>query len=206
MPIRAKLLVLASLAGFAVAAAASPVVYNVTDTMTNYSSTWNIAGNLSFCDGSLCGWTFDFSQLAGQPGGVQGYPNFAPIDANGSYVLSNLNTVLNPSSNSTHFYFDAYAGDGTSVAMNSNLQSVAFDLIFSSFPGALIQDGSGAYGQFGEEITNSGCTCTAAFGTGGYAVLATPEPPSGLLLASGLALAGIAFLWFERRRVASTLA
>jgi hypothetical protein len=173
----------------------------------------SLSGTFSFdaTTNQLSSWSFDLAPLEGvneqgSPtifGGIYNNATVAPVDVNGSYQVTNQNTIQNVQPNPYYFDITNYAGDGTSVALNPNDETeILFELNAlptGGSPEALVNTGNGLGGLY--QFGNGGATYAyTTFFTSGSVGLLTPEPPSWTLMGAGaLLLSGLLF-WSDRRQ------
>jgi hypothetical protein len=171
------------LCGFTLAAAASPIKYDVTLTSTGGQT---VNGYFDY-DSSLP----SYLEITGYSFNMSGLTN--EITTNGVAGGVALNAItLDPSD--THF---SPSGDPWDLTFANSNDSVQLTIAFTGFPGTLDTH----YSQF--YITDQdGGIAGLNFATGS-AVAAVPEPPTGLLTLTGglLLLAGLT--WYERRNLAA---
>jgi len=221
----------ALVAALAVAAAAAPITYSFTAT-TEPLYTWQgqmstgpqiINGTLTMDGSTLTAWSLDFSPLQGflASDSDNGNTSLQPFDVNGSYVLSQQNSVASPASFGGNFGWTIYENvyDGTAVAANAgsypgggpSVATLATSLhiyFASSALGPLVGDGSGADGQIDQYYISSGYQVPpfyTAFFSSGQATQLTPEPSTWTLAGTGVLLGGL-FLWSDRKRRAAAQA
>lgn len=190
---------------------ASPYGGYVVEEITGPQS---LSGNFSFdlTTNRLSTWSFDLAPLegvaeqgplAGMVGGVYTNATVQPVDVNGSYQVTDQNTIQNVQSNPYFFDITNYPGDDTAVALNPSYETeVTFELASlptGAGPVALVSTGNGDGGlyQFGN---NGGTYAYSTYFTSGSVALVTPEPSTWTLMGGGvMLLAGFA-LWSDTRR------
>lgn len=203
----------------AVAAQAAPITYSFSGTTDKGA----VSGWFTLDGSSLTDFSFDLSALAGKGNDFSGV-NMTAVDNSGGYILNTADATGGLIQNSPSGIFpqgyyqlylttatsDPYVGGGQLPYGSSNPNgATGLSLYFDGVPGSMYFGNPPSYPLLSDVSQyallsggNYGYTDFNDYLNTGTVTQLTPEPGTGLLMASGGALLLAGFWFYERRRAA----